>query len=533
MIRFSWLFLFLSKAKNSPNIVVMLLDDTGIGDISWYKQPCQESYQCPTQPTPNIDHFLDTGAAFTSFYSSHCVCSPSRAGLLTGRFPIRTGVYPKVFNPASIHGLPEQEITLAALLKEQRNYTTALVGKWHLGHRHQHHPVSHGFDSYFGIPWSQYASVSPDSDRPGCPLYSNYEIVEQPVDLTTITARYTEKAIDFLKEQYSRMSNPFFLFLAYHHSHYPQFHSFSFKDSKRGVYGDAMSEADYSIGKVMAAVAEDPDDNTLVFLSSDNGPALLQSENGGSAGRYRCGKGTTWEGGSRVLGGAWWPSKISPKIVDHIASNLDYFATITSLLGIEMPSDRVYDGSDLSPLIFNRNQRVENTPHAKMFFYGLSWRLHAIRVGDYKAHYFTMRWSHFPANDRLCSNVTGFIKQDPPLLYHLPSSPNEDSTVDPESEEYREIMSIIDAVREEHNCNNIKKNVHNLCGNQFGPDDMWEEDKEAEPRPPASGLPYRPEYSPQERRKLSVHSRIFCPTQDQMLFDETTCPCPEVWVDLR
>jgi len=328
------------------------------------------------------------------------------------------------------------------------------------------------------------------------------------------------------------MSNPFFLFLSYHHSHYPQFHSSSFNDSKRGVYGDAMAEADYSIGKVMAAVAEDPDDNTLVFLSSDNGPALLQSENGGSAGKYRCGKGTTWEGGFRVLGGAWWPSKISPKIVDHIASNLDYFATVTSILGIERPSDRVYDGSDLSPLIFNRNRRVKNTPHAKMFFYGLSWRMHAVRVGDYKAHYLTMRWNHFPANERLCSNVTGLIKQDPPLLYHLPSSPNENSTVDPKSEEYREIMSIINAVKKEHNCNNIEKNVHNFCENQFGPDDMWEEDKKAEPRPPASGLPYRPEYSPQERRKLSVNSIIFCPTRDQMLFDETTCSSPEVWVDL-
>jgi len=279
-------------------------------------------------------------------------------------------VYPNVFNPSSIHGLPEQEITLAALLKEQRNYTTALVGKWHLGHLHQHHPVSHGFDSYFGIPWSHYA-VKRD-DRPDCPLYSNYEIVEQPVDLTTITARYTEKAIDFLKTQYSEKSNPFFLFLAYHHSHYPQFHSSSFKDSKRGVYGDAMAEVDHSIGKVMAAIAEDPDDNTLVFLSSDNGPALLQSVNGGSAGMYRCGKGTTWEGGYRVLGGAWWPSKISPKVVDHVASNLDYFVTVTTYLGIEMPLDRVYDWSDLSPLIFNRQRRVANSPHAIMFFYGLS-----------------------------------------------------------------------------------------------------------------------------------------------------------------
>jgi len=537
MMLFSILFLYLILARD-PNIVVILLDDTGFGDISYYKQPCQEDYQCPTEPTPNIDKVLSTGAAFTSFYASHCVCSPSRAGLLTGRLPIRTGVYPSVFNPASIHGLPEKEITLAALLSTTRQYRTAMVGKWHLGHLHQYNPVSHGFDSYYGIPWSHDYCPCPCNltntedcscrdSLPGCPVYSNYEVVEQPADLPTLTAQYTDKAVDYITKQYTE-DKPFFYYLAYQHSHHPQFHSSSFNTSKRGAYGDSMAEMDHSVGRVMDAIAKDPYGNTLVFLTSDNGADLPNVKFAGSAGVYRCGKGTTWEGGQRVVGAVWWPSRIAPKVVDHVASNMDIFATVASVLAINKPLDRVYDGHDLSEFIFSNETHVANGPDAQMFYYGLSWRLHAIRVGDYKAHFFTARWGNFPANGEMCQNETGLISHDPPLLYDLRTSPNENYPVNQDSDEYREVMLRINGVRSEHDCNAIHLNTHNLCENQFGPDNIWSSDAKAEPWKPASGLPYTPEYPPNGTSSSIVRDRIpFCGSQDEILEGPRTCAFPE------
>jgi len=351
--------------------------------------------------------------------------------------------------------------------------------------------------------------------------------VEQPADLPTLTSQYTDKAVDFISKQYADDEKPFFFYLAYQHSHHPQFHSLGFNTSKRGAYGDSMAEMDQSVGKVLAAVAGDPHDNTLIFLTSDNGADLPNTNFAGSAGIYRCGKGTTWEGGQRVVGAAWWPSQILPKVVDHVASNMDIFATVVSLLGVQKPLDRVYDGHDLSPIIFSNQKHVSNSPDATMFYYGLSWRLHAIRVGDYKAHYLTSRWGKFPGNSEMCQNETGLIAHNPPLLYHLPSSPNENRNVDQTSKEYEEVMLRINGVKSEHNCNSIQVSTHNLCENQFGPDNIWSSDPKAEPWKPDSGLPYTPTY-PNGTNSTVVHQRIpFCGSQDEILESERTCAFPE------
>ena len=406
-------------AAERPNIVIIYADDLGYGDLGCYGHP--------TIRTPHLDRMAAEGMRFTQFYSAACVCTPSRAALLTGRLPVRTGMCSdkrRVLFPDSGGGLPAEEITLAEALKDQ-GYATACVGKWHLGHLPQFLPTSNGFDYYFGIPYSndmdrvaespkgREAFREPRSEYWNVPLMRNEEIIERPVDQTTITRRYTEEAIRFIREHAEK---PFFIYLPHSMPHVPLFRSEEFAGtSRRGLYGDVIEEIDWSVGQVLDALRElNLAERTFVFFSSDNGPWLIFGEQGGSAGLLRDGKGSTWEGGVRVPGIAWWPGTIPAGVVTpELACTMDLYTTAVRLAGDEPPADRIIDGVDLRPVLSSASGPHES-PRDGMFYYR-GPRLMAVRHGPWKAHLITQ-----PAY-----GGGGPQSHDPPVLYHLEHDPGE------------------------------------------------------------------------------------------------------------
>ncbi|MHC4722418.1 MAG: sulfatase family protein, partial [Planctomycetota bacterium] len=270
--------LFAADKKKPPNIVVIFADDLGYGDLG--------SFGHPTISTPNLDRMAAEGMKFSQFYSAAPVCTPSRAALLTGRLPIRNGMCSdrrRVLFPNSAGGLPETEITIASALKTA-GYATCCIGKWHLGHLSRFLPTRHGFDYYYGIPYS--------NDMKPCPLMRNEETIEVPADQTTLTRRYTEQALQFIQKNKHK---PFFLYFPHTFPHIPLFASRNFKDtSLRGLYGDVVEELDWSVGKILDSLHKNHlAENTLVFFTSDNGPWLIMDLRGGSAGLLRGGKGST------------------------------------------------------------------------------------------------------------------------------------------------------------------------------------------------------------------------------------------------
>ncbi len=402
-----------------PNIIIILADDLGWGDLGCYGHPSIR--------TPNLDRMAAEGLRFTDFYSAAEVCTPSRAALLTGRYPIRSGMCDdryRVLRRVSTGGLPAQEITMAQALKA-RGYSTACIGKWHLGNYMNdpaHHPLRHGFDSYFGLPHSNDMNPTPaapngatsrlvqEAEWWAAPLYRNTDLVECPADQSTLTRRYTEEAVKFIHEQ---RKGPFLLYLAHTFPHVPLFASAKFKgQSERGLYGDVVEEIDWSVGQVLEALRREKlDKNTLVFFTSDNGPWLTQGEAGGSAGPLREGKGSTWEGGMREPGIAWWPGRIGKGIITHeLACTMDLFATCLRLAGAEVPAGRMIDGVDMTPVLFGTGPSKR-----EVFFYYRGTQLYAIRKGPFKAHFIT-RSGYGP--DKA-------VAHDPPLLYDLGHDPGE------------------------------------------------------------------------------------------------------------
>jgi len=397
-------------APKTPNFVVILADDLGYGDLGCYGNP--------TIRTPNLDRMAAEGMRFTQFYSAGEVCTPSRAALLTGRLPIRSGMCSdakRVLFPGSAGGLPAEEITLAQALKT-RGYTTGMVGKWHLGHLSQYLPPKHGFDTYFGLPYSndmdrdpkspagRAAFVDPKPEYWNVPLLRGEQVVERPADQASLTKRYTAEAVKFIKENRSK---PFFLYFAHTFPHVPLFASAQFKGkSPRGLYGDAVEELDWGVGQVLDALRQEKlAENTLVFFTSDNGPWLIQNEQGGSAGLLKEGKGSTWEGGMREPGLAWWPGKIKPGVVSReLAGTMDIFATCLIQAGALIPSDRVIDGVDMTPVLLGTGKSNRDT-----WFYYRGTQLYAVRKGAFKAHFIT----------RSGYGKDGPEKHDPPLLYNL------------------------------------------------------------------------------------------------------------------
>eukprot|EP00939_MAST-03C_sp_MAST-3C-sp1_P001955 g1955.t1 len=441
-----------SDANDRPNVLILFADDLGFNDLSCYGHP--------TASTPHIDALATKGMRFTQWYSGFHVCSPSRGTMMTGRIPPRWGGAGAswaggVFNADAVGGIPSNETTIAEILSEV-GYSTHIVGKWHLGQTEDHLPTSHGFDTYLGIPysddmgssaWQYYNSV----DRPPLPLLdisnSSIRIVEQPTNLNLLSERYVNRTRDVIKM--SKEKNvPFFLYVAFNHVHVPDFASKAFcNTSLRGRFGDALSELDDAIGKIMRSLEESGvANNTIVFFTSDNGPWLVKGLSGGSAGLLRDGKTTTWEGGVREPGIVVWPGKIaSDSISRSVVTTYDIFATIVSIVGAESPPDRIIDGRDISPILFGEN---DTSPHDCIFHYkgspGLKCPeempencpgLWAARCGPYKLHYVTSTWTNGSNNG---------VFHDPPLIFNVEHDPSESWALDTSSREYEDARTRIE-----------------------------------------------------------------------------------------
>jgi len=385
------------ERQNKPNIIFIFADDLGYGDIG--------AYGSTTINTPNIDKMAAEGAMFSEFYAASPVCTPSRAALLTGRYPIRQGIH-QVFYPESFQGMDPEEITIAELLKDA-GYTTGMVGKWHLGHHQQYMPLNQGFDDFFGLPYS--------NDMGGLYYFDNHDIDFTEVDQRFITKKYTERALQFIDKHQQK---PFFLYLSHSMPHVPLYASPEFEGkSAGGLYGDVIEELDWSVGQILKRLDKlGLSKNSLVIFTSDNGPWLLMGEGGGSAGKLREGKRFTFEGGMRVPTVAYWPDTISANTKPKgIATMLDWLPTFAKLSGSPLPSDRVIDGQDISTMLLNGGTRAEQT-----FFYYMNGKIRAYRNGDWK-----IKLAYKGELGFLSWIQKGFVSGHELLLFNLTDDPEE------------------------------------------------------------------------------------------------------------
>ncbi len=359
------------RAISGPNIIIILADDLGYGDLSSFGQ---------TQwKTPNIDKLAAEGAKLTQFYAPTPYCAPTRASLLTGLYPIRHGLTSNP-NPEKVQnnyqtyrggdaiGIADNQLLLSEVLKAS-GYVTKIIGKWHLGHKPPFFPTRHGFDEYYGIPYS--------NDMRPVLLMENDKVVEYPVVQTTLTKRYTQQALEYIDRNKDK---PFFLYLPHAMPHKPMAVSEEFytPETKGDLYADAMRELDWSIGEVMKKLTQTGlDENTLVIFVSDNGPWF-----GGSSGGLRGMKSQNWEGGIRVPFIARWKGHIPAGHVSHEpAGIIDIFPTVGILAGIKLPKGTVLDGRDITPLLTSR----ANTPHQALFSFYTD-KLQTVRSGKWKLH---------------------------------------------------------------------------------------------------------------------------------------------------
>ena len=448
-----------------PNFIVVFVDDMGYGDLGCYGHP--------TINTPNLDKMAYEGQKWTQFYSASSVCTPSRAGLLTGRLPIRNGMIGKqtrVLFPNSKYGLPESEITNAEKLKES-GYKTAAIGKWHLGNKKEYLPLQHGFDYYYGIPysndmdkmngetccpgskyWQKYENKNPGSTKfYNVPLIENNDIIERPVDQTTITKRFSDKAVEFIK---NNKEDNFFIYLAHNLPHIPLYASDDFLGkSKRGLYGDVIEEIDHGMGLIMEELKKNHlDKNTIVVFTSDNGPWLPFETHSGSAGLLREGKGTTWEGGQRIPG-IFWGAGIKPGVINDLGSTMDIFPTLLEMSNTNMVDDRIIDGISIKNTLLKHEPSKRET-----IFYYRSREIYAVRYGEYKAHLITQGAYNYPkgSDEKIILDI--------PLLYNLNIDPSEKYNI---ADENPGILLEIEKIIEKHK-KNLKAPIDLLKDREFG-----------------------------------------------------------------
>jgi arylsulfatase A len=370
----------LPDAQRPPNFVIVFADDLGYADIGSFS-----TRDAKAKPrTPNLDRMAAEGIRLTSFYVAQAVCSASRAALLTGAYSNRVGIT-GALNHRATHGINPDEITLAEVLKA-RGYATAIYGKWHLGHEQPFLPRQHGFDEYFGLPYSNDMWPRHPQQKdfyPDLPLIDGNNVAELDPDQSRLTTRYTERAVSFIDRNRDK---PFFLYLAHTMPHVPLFVSNKFKGKTgQGLYGDVVAEIDWSVGRVLDAIKRAKlDDNTLVIFTSDNGPWMSYGNHAGSRGEFRESKGTAFEGGVRVPFVARWPGRIPRGAVGSLpAMTIDLFPTFAKLSGAAVSEERIIDGRDIWPLLTNAPDA--QAPHDALYFY---WgtELHAVRSGRWKLH---------------------------------------------------------------------------------------------------------------------------------------------------
>lgn len=450
---------------DKTNIIYMLMDDVGWGDLGCFGNPAKD--------TPNIDKMAADGILFTDFYSANPLCSPSRAALLTGRLPIRNGFYTtnaqarNAYTPQQIvGGISDGEILLPKLLSKA-GYKSKIIGKWHLGHQKQFLPLNHGFDEFFGSPNCHFGPYD-DQKTPNIPVYKNnhmvgryYEEFEIKNGLSNMTQHYTQAAMDFMKTEIEN-KNPFFLYWAIDATHFPVYASKKFYGtSQRGRYGDALREIDDSVATILNFLRDQQiANNTLVVFSSDNGGELFRPNQGKNS-PFLCGKETTFEGGVRVPGIAWWPTRIKPgQNTNQPSSLMDLFTTALELAQVDAPSDRVIDGISLLGTM-TRDIKI-NRP----LFHYRGDELMAVRDGLYKAHLWT--WTNslelFHEGVNFCpgedvDNVTTHQlvnRTTDPVIFHLGRDPEEKFPLKFGSSEYVTAWNTIQKIVSDHKMKLVK-----------------------------------------------------------------------------
>ena len=384
------------KGDRPPNVVIIFIDDMGYADIG--------PFGAKDHPTPNLDRMAQEGRRFTDFQVASAVCSASRAALLTGCHAERVSIHGALW-PQARHGLNPDEVTLAEVCKA-RGYTTAIFGKWHLGDDERFLPLQHGFDEYFGLPYSndmwphhpEFANLAPGLAQrkrgfPELPLVEAGRVINPKVtarDQEQLTTWYTERAVDFIERTVAGRSKtgyrPFFLYVPHSMVHVPLFVSDKFLGrSGAGLYGDVVMEVDWSVGQILDALQRHGiERDTLVIFTSDNGPWLRYGDHAGSAGPLREGKGTAFEGGTRVPCVMSWPGRIpAGTTCDELATTMDVLPTVARLIGTEVPTDRIIDGKDIWPLM--ADEPDARSPHDVLWCYW-SGALHAVRDQQWKLH---------------------------------------------------------------------------------------------------------------------------------------------------
>jgi arylsulfatase len=367
----------MASAAELPNLVVIFMDDMGYADVSCFGAQGFE--------TPNIDRLAQEGRKFTNFHVAQPVCSASRAALLTGCYPNRIGIH-GALSPRSNNGISDREMTLAEVVK-QKGYATAAIGKWHLGHHPQFLPTRHGFDEYYGLPYSNdmwpYHPEAKKGSYPNLPMIENDRVVDEevtPEEQTRLTTDYTTRAVSFIERN---KGGPFLVYLAHSMVHVPLFVSDKFKGkSGKGLFADVMLEVDWSVGQIMEALKKHGlEENTWVIFTSDNGPWLSYGDHAGSAGPFREGKGTCWEGGTRVTGIMRWPARIPAGTTSEaMMMTIDLLPTVAKVIGADLPQHPI-DGKDVWPLIAGEPGAAAN-PHLFYAFYYQQNELQALSTGD-------------------------------------------------------------------------------------------------------------------------------------------------------
>jgi len=411
-----------------PNIILINCDDLGYGDLACYGSKVNN--------TPNLDAMARRGIRFTDYHVMSPVCSASRAALLTGCYPQRLG-FPGVLFPGDAKGLHPDEITIADVLREQ-GYATKIVGKWHCGDQPEFLPTRHGFDEYYGLPYSNDMGIQgrPENrhKRTPLPLLRGEEVIQEQPDQRGLTERYAEQCVRFIRDN---AKGPFFLYLAHMYVHVPLFVPHRFlRQAANGPYGGAVECIDWAAGVIFFELRRlGIDENTIVIFTSDNGSSA--GDGGGSNAPLRGKKFTTWEGGQRVPFIVQWPGEIpAGKTCDELVTAMDLMPTLARITGTSEPADRTIDGKDITPLIFG--DRGATSPHEGMYYYRLDY-LQAVRKGKWKLHFARMKDKVFARGEQI-----------PPELYDLDSDIAESNNVaDEHPEIVKDLLAEADKARQE------------------------------------------------------------------------------------